>query len=145
MGRYEIEAEKEIESLQKWMLEARDDRDRCMEEIETLKAGREEAVKLVLDAGLSTGHADTCGDLMLEVMGEIESLRSMVAKDSESLRNRAIEIADLVTERDEWKRRAEEMHYWLQTGTCSEHKQYDNFWEEFLYNNAEAAKWFEEE
>ena len=61
MGRYEIEAEKEIESLQKWMLEARDDRDRCMEEIETLKAGREEAVKLVLDAGLSTGHADTCG------------------------------------------------------------------------------------
>ena len=102
MGRYEIEAEKEIESLQKWMLEARDDRDRCMEEIETLKAGREEAVKLVLDAGLSTGHADTCGDLMLEVMEEIETLRRELAHYKRVLRviGRSVEDAGLD---DKWE------------------------------------------
>ena len=47
MDRYEISAprlakkmadmQQEIESLTKWMLEARDDRDRCLEEIESLR------------------------------------------------------------------------------------------------------------
>ena len=126
MGRYEIEAEKEIESLQKWMLEARDDRDRCMEEIETLKAGREEAVKLVLDAGLSTGHADTCGDLMLEVMGEIESLRGQL----DDMKRYAIEMSD---DGDEWNRRAK----------CLWDLMYNR--SEFLQIHAEAAEWFEED
>ena len=112
---------------------------------EQLKASNAFTGELMEDRDEWRRRAEAAGLRVGTHKTEIESLRSMVAKDSESLRNRAIEIADLVTERDEWKRRAEEMHYWLQTGTCSEHKQYDNFWEEFLYNNAEAAKWFEEE
>ena len=84
------------------------------QEIETLKAGREEAVKLVLDAGLSTGHADTCGDLMLEVMGEIESLRGQLADCQrkhidamELVKKDAMELIKDKWERgDEWKRLA---------------------------------------
>lgn len=35
----------------------------------------ETAVQMVLNAGLSTGHADTCADLMMEVLGQIGTIK----------------------------------------------------------------------
>ena len=84
------------------------DAEQAQQEIESLKAGREEAVKLVLDAGLlSTGHADTCGDLMLEVLGEIESLSERV-KTAEARSDEAVQ--EYQSREIEWKRRAREIY-----------------------------------
>ena len=62
------EAENEIGRLV--MLEA---------ELKSLRADKEAAVKLVLDAGLSTGHADTVVQLIGEVLEQYESLRAEIA------------------------------------------------------------------
>jgi hypothetical protein len=46
--------------------------------IEELEAECEAAVKMVLDAGLATGHADTFTDLMGEVLGQYAELKAEV-------------------------------------------------------------------
>ena len=67
---------------------------------------------------------------------DVEDLRSMVDKDSKSLRNRAIEIADLVTERDEWKRR-----FKFVVDLCM-----DDEWKQMVSKaDPEFAGWLEEE
>ena len=43
--------------------------------IESLENAHEKVVKLVLAAGLSTGHADTAHDLMVEVLDQVEEIR----------------------------------------------------------------------
>jgi len=65
---------------------------------------------------------------------EIAALREQVA--AEKLAN-----IILVKASEEWERRAEEMHYWMQTGTCN-HKFHESFWAEFVHNREEAAEWF---
>ena len=42
------------------------------------KEDLEEAVTMVLKAGLSTGHADTCAGLLGEVLGEIKSRQKLL-------------------------------------------------------------------
>ena len=42
-----------------------------------LEADLEAAVKLVLAAGLSTGHADTCADLMEEVLSQFKENKNV--------------------------------------------------------------------
>ena len=74
---------------------------------------------------------------------EIESLRSTVDQLTRTLAACCIARDLTADDGDEWKRRADEMHYWMQTGTCR-HKYHENFWAEFVHNCEEAAEWFEE-
>ena len=82
------------------------------------------------------GHPlENCVDY-ISMQKEIETLRS-------ELKDVVQALNDEERRGDEWKRRADEMHYWMQTGTCN-HKYHENFWAEFVHNCEEAAEWFEE-
>ena len=59
--------------------------------IEALETDKESAVKLVLAAGLSTGHADSCAELVEEVLGQAEEFRATI-KRIEALPDKIIEV-----------------------------------------------------
>lgn len=63
----------------------------------SMKSDLEAAVKLVLDQGLATGHADTFEDLMREVL---------------------VEFAAVKADRDEWQAAVQSMH----KGWCDENQ-----------------------
>jgi len=77
-----------------------------LSDIESLRKGREEAVKLVLDAGLSTGHADTCGDLMKEVIAVIETLRQQVMDLAQTRKHLLGVCEERRLSEQEWRNRA---------------------------------------
>ena len=113
-------------SMQKEIIALRSECKRLIHEAAYMQQDRDEHK-------LRRGYAETASNKWQQ---EIETLRS-------ELKDVVQALNDEERRGDEWKRRADEMHYWMQTGTCN-HKYHENFWAEFVHNCEEAAEWFEE-